>query len=86
MANISGPFTEQKFLGATVADFQTSIGWNDQQSQITIKVYEDYATDDDFILKDSNIYTSTGNSILRNFKIFIRCNICWNHNHADNKD
>ncbi len=60
---ISGPFQQIKFLGATCASFQTSAGWNEQQSRINIQIYEDPAVQDDFLLKEENVFNNGGKAI-----------------------
>lgn len=48
MATVEGPFTQTKFLGATVHGFTSSIGWNEQQTVITVTLYEDKGQGDSF--------------------------------------
>lgn len=45
-------FTQQTFLGASIAGFDTSIGWKNNPSQLTIKLVEDPANGDSFINPD----------------------------------
>lgn len=55
-SSISGPFTQTRFLGATISSFRISAGWNEQQSKLDVALYEDESTDpqDDFLLKEEN--------------------------------
>jgi hypothetical protein len=59
---INGPFTQQKFLGATISSFRVSAGWNEQSSKLDVSVYEDESTDpqDDFMLKEENVENNNG--------------------------
>ncbi len=51
------------FLGATVIEYSTSVGWNEQQTTITIKIVEDPAVEDDFLLKESSHTNNVGQMI-----------------------
>ena len=40
-ANIVGPFEQTLFLGCSVKSFSSSVGWNDQETSITVELIED---------------------------------------------
>jgi hypothetical protein len=40
-ANIVGPFNQTLFLGCTVKSFSSSVGWNDQETSVTVELVED---------------------------------------------
>jgi hypothetical protein len=40
-ANIYGPLPQATFFGCSVVSFSTSIGWNEQSSELTVKLVED---------------------------------------------
>jgi hypothetical protein len=40
-ANIVGPFNQTLFLGCTVKSFSSSVGWNDQETNVTVDLIED---------------------------------------------
>lgn len=58
-------FDQVKFLGATVIGFTTSVGWNEQQTTVTVNLVEDKRSGDDFILKHENSNNYQGRLIGR---------------------
>jgi hypothetical protein len=40
-ANIVGPFDQTLFLGCTVKSFSSSVGWNDQETSVTVELVQD---------------------------------------------
>lgn len=52
-----------KMLGATVYDFTTAVGWNDQQTNITFKLVEDPAANDLYLLNRHEIDNQQGQLI-----------------------
>lgn len=48
MANITGPFEQTKFCGASVTSISCSLGWNEQSSTFTVGLVEDPAASDSF--------------------------------------
>lgn len=59
-------FTQTKFLGATIASFKVSAGWNEQTSKLDVLLYEDKSDPDnrdDFWLKEENVQNIQGKMI-----------------------
>ena len=40
-ANVVGPFRQTLFLGCTVKSFSSTIGWNEQETNVTVELIED---------------------------------------------
>jgi hypothetical protein len=53
MANITGPFDQIKFLGATVRDIQSSAGAQELTSQLIVTLVEDPKAKDRFIIPET---------------------------------
>lgn len=49
MANITGPFVQTPFCGASITSISCSLGWNEQASTITVGLVEDTAIGDSFV-------------------------------------
>ena len=40
-ANVVGPFKQTLFLGCTVKSFSSTVGWNEQETNVTVELIED---------------------------------------------
>ncbi len=40
-ANVVGPFKQTLFLGCTVKSFSSTVGWNEQETNVTVELVED---------------------------------------------
>jgi hypothetical protein len=48
MGIVEGPFTQIRFLGASITGVDASVGWNEQSSTVTVRLVEDTQNGDRF--------------------------------------